>query len=107
MRTITRSDLAHGPVPVAEGERFAIDWRGMPSGIELSMWTYKGSKQAYLGVIAQQVQSVRPDVVGLDMNGRLTVDHSRLFGTGFEAGNTAARKEGLRAQASLRATLGL
>lgn len=107
MRTITRQDLAHGPVAIVDGESFAVDQTTLPKGIELALWRYKGSTQVYLGVIAQQVQSVRPDVVGLDMNGRLTVDHSRLFGMGLESGNAVARKEGMRAAGSLRATLGL
>ncbi|MCA1366664.1 hypothetical protein I6F15_04490 [Bradyrhizobium sp. BRP14] len=79
----------------------------MPKGIELSVWRYSASnQQAYLGVLAQQVQRVRPDCVGLSPTGRLTVNHSKLFGTGFEVGRGSAMKDSMKVQSTLRNALG-
>lgn len=104
MRTITRSDLARGPVPVGDTESFAV---GFKSPVPLFLYTYKGSTQKYLGCMAQDVAATRPECVSLDDTGHMAVDYSRLFGTGFEAGRGGARRDGMKAQNSLRATLGL
>ena len=103
MRTITRSDLAHGPVPVGESEAFRV---AKDVGMPTYVYTYKGSTQRYVGVMAQDVAATRPECVELDHTGHMAVDYSRLFGSGFEAGNTLARRDSAKAQNSLRATLG-
>ncbi|MET4686277.1 hypothetical protein [Sinorhizobium fredii] len=103
MRTITKQDLAHGPVPVGDRESFRTANIGMPT----YLYQYKGSKQLYLGVMAQDVLKVRSDCVERDHTGHMAVNYSKLFGTGFDCGRASARRDGLKAQNSLRATLGL
>lgn len=104
MRTITKADLAHGPVPVGETESFLV---AKDVGLPTYVYAYKGSTQRYLGVMAGEVATKRPDCVLLDATGRMQVNYSRLFGTGLEAGRGEARRDGLKALKSLRTTLGL
>lgn len=80
---------------------------GFKSPVPLFVYTYKGSTQKYLGCMAQDVAATRPECVSLDETGHMAVNYSKLFGTGFEAGRASARRDGMKAQGSLRATLGL
>jgi hypothetical protein len=50
----------------------------LPGGIGLYRFQYNGSNQVYVGVIAQEVQAVRPDVVTRGSDGSLMVDYRRL-----------------------------
>ena len=53
------------------------------NGLGLYRFSYNGSEKAYVGVIAQQVQFVRPDAVSRDADGILRVHYDRL-GVRFE-----------------------
>ena len=53
------------------------------NGLGLYRFSYNGSEKAYVGVIAQQVQFVRPDAVSRDADGILRVHNDRL-GVRFE-----------------------
>ena len=48
------------------------------NGLGLYRFSYNGSEKAYVGVIAQQVQFVRPDAVSRDADGILRVHYERL-----------------------------
>ena len=48
------------------------------NGLGLYRFSYNGSEKAYVGVIAQQVQSIRPDAVSRDADGILRVHYDRL-----------------------------
>ena len=51
----------------------------LESGIELYRFRYKGSDPTtYVGVMAQEVQTVMPSAVSLGRNGYLQVDYDRL-----------------------------
>lgn len=48
-----------------------------PDGIPISEFSYKGSDKRYRGVVAQDVEKIRPDAVGW-RSGYLTVDYDKL-----------------------------
>jgi hypothetical protein len=48
------------------------------NGLGLYRFSYNGSQKVYVGVIAQQVQSIRPDTVSRDADGILRVHYDRL-----------------------------
>jgi hypothetical protein len=48
-----------------------------PDGIGIYTFSYKGSKDVWSGVVAQDVQRIRPDAVGME-DGYLTVDYNKL-----------------------------
>jgi hypothetical protein len=50
----------------------------LPNGIGLYRFAYNGSETVYVGVIAQEVMTVRPDAVTRGPDGYLRVDYSRL-----------------------------
>ena len=48
------------------------------NGLGLYRFSYNGSDKAYVGVMAQEVQAVRPDAVVRDRNGYLRVYYDEL-----------------------------
>ena len=48
------------------------------NGLALYRFSYNGSDKAYVGVMAQEVQHVRPDAVTRDGDGILRVRYDRL-----------------------------
>ena len=51
----------------------------LSNGLELYRFRYKGSDHtAYVGVMAQEVQKVRPGAVWRDHHGYLVVDYDRI-----------------------------
>ena len=50
----------------------------LDNGLGLYRFSYNGSQQAYVGVIAQQAQFIRPDAVSRDRDGILRVNYDRL-----------------------------
>ena len=80
----------------AHGRRWRGRWRGrgrrsdisvkhdiaflgrLDNGLGFYRFSYIGSDKAYVGVMAQEVHSVRPDAVSRDSEGILRVDYNRL-----------------------------
>jgi hypothetical protein len=56
----------------------------LDNGVGFYRFSYNGSDKAYVGVMAQEVQFVRPDAVSRDMQGILRVNYNRL-GVKFES----------------------
>jgi hypothetical protein len=50
----------------------------LDNGLGFYRFSYNGSDKAYVGVIAQEVQFVRPDAVSRDAEGILRVHYDRL-----------------------------
>ena len=50
----------------------------LDNGLGFYRFSYNGSRKAYVGVMAQEVQFVRPDAVSRDAQGILRVDYGRL-----------------------------
>lgn len=50
----------------------------LPSGIHLYRFRYRWSNEEYVGVMAQEVQQVRPDAVSQGADGYLRVNYGRL-----------------------------
>ncbi len=50
----------------------------LDNGLGFYRFAYNGSNKAYVGVMAQEVQTVRPDAVGLGSDGYLRVRYDRL-----------------------------
>ena len=50
----------------------------LDNGLGFYRFSYNGSDKAYVGVMAQEVQLVRPDAVSRDEEGILRVDYGRL-----------------------------
>lgn len=63
-------------------ERLKEDVHRLPvelePGIPLATYRYKGEKKQHLGVIAQDVEKVRPEAVHIDPTGYRLVDYSQL-----------------------------
>jgi hypothetical protein len=56
-----------------------IVWLGsLPNGVGIYRFQYNGTDEVYVGVIAQEVMTVRPDAVTRGPDGYLRVDYSRL-----------------------------
>ena len=71
------------------------------NGLGFYRFSYNGSDKAYVGVIAQEVQFVRPDAVSRDDQGILRVHYDRL-GVRFQTYDQW-RHSGARVPASVRA----
>jgi hypothetical protein len=56
----------------------------LDNGLGLYRFSYLGSDQAYVGVMAQEVEAVRPDAVIYGSDGYLRVDYDKL---GFQMHN--------------------
>ncbi|HEY4403902.1 MAG TPA: tail fiber domain-containing protein, partial [Xanthobacteraceae bacterium] len=66
----------------------------LDSGIELYRFRYKGSDPTtYVGVMAQEVQTITPSAVSLGRNGYLQVDYDRL-GLKFMTWDTWLQRHG-------------
>ncbi|MGB9366950.1 MAG: tail fiber domain-containing protein, partial [Xanthobacteraceae bacterium] len=50
----------------------------LDNGLGFYRFSYNGSDKAYVGVMAQEVQFVRPDAVSRDAEGILRVNYDRL-----------------------------
>src|SRR5882757_2274803 len=50
----------------------------LDNGLGFYRFSYNGSDKAYVGVMAQEVQTVRPDAVARGRDGYLRVDYDRL-----------------------------
>jgi len=50
----------------------------LPDGLGFYRFVYNGGRTAYVGVMAQEVQTIRPDVVTRGSDGYLRVDYDRL-----------------------------
>lgn len=50
----------------------------LDNGLGFYRFAYNGNDKAYVGVIAQEVQTVRPDAVARGRDGYLTVDYGKL-----------------------------
>jgi hypothetical protein len=50
----------------------------LDNGLGFYSFSYKGSDKRYVGVMAQEVQFVRPDAVSRDAEGILRVNYDRL-----------------------------
>jgi hypothetical protein len=50
----------------------------LDSGLGLYRFRYKGDTQTYVGVMAQEVQTIAPDAVMRAADGYLRVDYARL-----------------------------
>lgn len=54
-------------------------WLGnLDNGIGLYRFQYNWSNEVYVGVIAQEVRTIRPDAVMLGRDGYLRVNYNRL-----------------------------
>ena len=47
-------------------------------GLTVYQYRYKGSDEVYTGVMAQEVAAKRPDALGPEVNGFMTVDYSKI-----------------------------
>ena len=65
----------------------------LDNGLRLYRFSYNGSEKAYVGVIAQEVQFVRPDAVSRDADGILRVHYDRL-GVRFQTYDQWLRSRG-------------
>lgn len=106
------SDLASGTMgmlgTIFSDERVKDDIHRLPvevePGIHLATYKYKGQKQHQLGVIAQDVEKVRPDAVEQDSSGFKLVNYPQLLsgggGSGMKAGDVInpAAQQGMGAQ---------
>ena len=50
----------------------------LDNGLNVYRFSYNGSTKPYVGVIAQEVQQVRPDAVERDSDGYLRVHYKKL-----------------------------
>ncbi|HXW19372.1 MAG TPA: tail fiber domain-containing protein, partial [Roseiarcus sp.] len=50
----------------------------LDDGLGFYRFTYNGGRQSYVGVIAQEVESVAPDAVARGRDGYLRVDYAKL-----------------------------
>src|SRR5262249_18617334 len=50
----------------------------LDNGLGLYRYRYKGGKQLYVGVMAQEVAKVRPDAVAVGPDGYMRVNYARL-----------------------------
>ncbi|MBY9051364.1 tail fiber domain-containing protein, partial [Pseudomonas fluorescens] len=50
----------------------------LANGLSYYRFSYIGSRKAYVGVMAQEVESVMPDAVTRDSDGYLRVDYDKL-----------------------------